>query len=236
MESEGSPGLRSDTDDNSSPPAMRAPAKVLVCFAVPEEAAPFRKRFAGAARVDLLVTGMGRANAERAVVETLGKGRRDLVFTCGFAGGLREDLPTGTVLFAGATESGPGMKERLLSAGAQPGRFHCYARVAASADEKRALREATGADAVEMESAAIDAVCCSQAIPCVTLRVILDTATEDLPLDFNALMTADQRLDFRKLALTLVRRPGKIPALLRLQRLSRAAAERLAGVLQAVVR
>ena len=53
------------------------------------------------------------------------------------------------------------------------------------------------------------------------MRVILDTANEDLPLDFNQLMTADQKMSYGKLALALVKSPGKVGALLRLQKQSR---------------
>ena len=69
-------------------------------------------------------------------------------------------------------------------------------------------------------------------VECVTLRAISDTADEDLPLDFNALMTAEEKLSPLKLALAVLKAPQKIPALLRLGRNSATAAARLAEVLQ----
>jgi adenosylhomocysteine nucleosidase len=226
---------------------------VLVCFALKEEAAPFRKLAAGKPGVAILVTGIGKKNAARAIRNFLasGAGVPDAVLTCGFAGGLEPRLLHGEVLFeieswrdelhesSSASEirdsHSSSLRKKFLAAGARERRFLCADRIAVTAEEKWTLWQQTGADAVEMESGHIRAICREHGIPSATVRVISDIAGEDLPLDFNALAKPDQNLDFGKLLLAIARSPGKIPALLRLQKQTAAAAQKLAAVLEAVI-
>ncbi|HEX5399538.1 MAG TPA: hypothetical protein VFY06_10870 [Verrucomicrobiae bacterium] len=227
----------------------------LLCFALKEEAAPFRKIASGLRhRHQVLLTGIGRVNAEKSVRKFLAGGTLaspSLVLTCGFAGGLNPELKLGDVVFEIPSGSSRGDEaqtqtgnrpepprvscyEKIIAAGAKPAKFFCADRIATTVAEKKVLHDKTGADAVEMESAAIHAVCAEQNIPCITLRVISDTANEDLPLDFNALAKPDKNLDFGKLFLAVAKSPGKIGALMELQKKAKFAAKRLAEVLTKV--
>ena len=208
---------------------------LLVCFALKEEAAPFRKVAADKSGISILITGIGRKNAEKSLREFLATHSPELVLTCGFAGGLNPDLKLGDVVFELTdfklrTPSSE-LRAQLLATGAKPANFFCADRIATTVDKKKKLRAETGADAVEMESEAIHAVCRERGIPCATVRVISDTANEDLPLDFNQLAKPDMSLDYSKLALAILKSPGKIGALLKLQKKTRFAAEQPAGVL-----
>jgi adenosylhomocysteine nucleosidase len=206
----------------------------LICFALKEEAAPFRKLAADKSGISILITGIGRANAEKSVRDFLSKNSPELVLTCGFAGGLNPELKIGDTVFE-IRDPRSAIENNLLSAGATPATIYCADRIATTVAEKTRLRDQTGADVVEMESAAIQAVCTEKNIPCATVRVISDTAHEDLPLDFNALAKPDKNLDFGKLFFAIAKSPGKIPQLMALQKKTRFAAERLAAVLEKVI-
>ena len=202
---------------------------VLICFAVKEEAAPFL-RSCVSKQLKILITGMGGKNAERALAKTLAEFQPEMVLTCGFAGGLNPALRGGEVVFS-ADENFP-LHSRLAAAGAKPASFFCAKRVATSAREKSKLRSDTGRDVVEMESEIIRRICHERKIPGATIRVISDSADQDLPLDFNRLMNSNCELSLAKLILTVLIRPWKIPALMRLQKKSQAAAENLGRVLE----
>ena len=212
---------------------------VLVCFALKEEAAPFHKIAAAKPGVFTLITGIGRQNAENAILHFLKASSPELVLTCGFAGGLNPNLELGDVVFeqphSALRAPHSALEARLIASGAKRVTFFCADRIATTIAEKKKLREETGADAVEMESAAIHAVCREREIPCVTARVISDTANENLPLDFNALAKPDKSLDFGKLALAIAKSPAKIGALMKLQKKTSTAAQRLTAVLEKVI-
>jgi adenosylhomocysteine nucleosidase len=243
----------------------------LICFALKEEAAPFQRIAAGQPEISVLITGIGRRNAEKSTRDFLAGGASvpasrqqnaltrqtrlvsslappEFVLTCGFAGGLNPDLKLGDVVFeifprSSRRESTQikteekleptdvGCYEKLVTSGAKPVKFFCADRIATTIAEKKKLRDETGTDAVEMESAAIHAVCRERGIPCATVRVISDTANEDLPLDFNQLSKPDKSLDYGKLFLAIAKSPGKIGALMKLQKQTQFAAEKLAEVL-----
>ncbi len=201
----------------------------LVLFALPEEAAPFQRLAGGLPGIQTRVTGMGRKNSEAALIAALAETSFARVLTCGYAGALNPALRAGDVLFD--CDELPALRAAFLAAGALEARFHCHTRIAATAAEKRSLRSACEADAVEMESGVVRQLCRHRDIPSATLRAVSDTAGEDLPLDFNRLVTPACRLHAGRLAAAILRRPTCVSGLLRLRRQSRLAARELARVL-----
>lgn len=211
-------------------PTTASSGGVLICFAVKEELKPFLGT-AAFLRATILITGMGAQNADRELRKLLTTLQPRLILTCGFAGGLNPTLPAGAVLFSGDENN---LTQNLLAAGATPATFFCAKRVAITANEKSELHSLTKADAVEMESGVIRRIAQERGIPSATIRVISDAANEDLPLDFNSLMTPQSEIDLSKLILNLLLKPWKMPALLRLQKKTRNAAENLSRVLDSL--
>jgi adenosylhomocysteine nucleosidase len=189
-------------------------ARILLLFAVRDEARHFRP--STGVNCAVVISGIGKPNAEHALRQSLEAGFPHLVLTCGYAGGLNPALRQGEVVFDADAESG--LRESLPKLGARPARFHCADRVIVTAAEKQALWQLTNADAVEMESAVVRDICHRRHIPTATIRVISDDAHQDLPMDFNPLSKPDGNISYRKLARALVGSPGLVPKLLRFQR------------------
>lgn len=198
-----------------------------------EEAGPFKKQCGE--RVPVFFTGIGRFNAEKAVRDYLKNQSPGLLFTCGFAGGLEPGLKVGDVVYELSVNIGDSLKAKLTAAGARPAKIVCVDKIATTAKEKQALRGQTGADAAEMESGAVQAICRERGIACVTVRVISDAADEDLPLDFNQFLTPDKTLDMGKLMMAVAKAPWKMGALMDLQKKTKVAAQQLAEVLMKII-
>lgn len=190
----------------------------------------FGRRPDPAGNVSTLITGMGSDNARASMSAAFQASQPRAVLTCGVAGALRPDLRAGDLVFS--ADEALGLHTTLRELGARPGSFDCVDRVLVTVREKSLQHRRTRADAVEMESGIIRQLCRERGIPAATIRAISDPAGEDLPLDFNALMTPEtRRLNYAKLALALLRRPQRLPALIRLQRRTALAIRRLGGVL-----
>ncbi len=215
------------------PNAIPTPAPTLVCFAVPEEARPFQRLLglgqAQSPAVRVAVSGMGRRNAQAMIDAEFKKERPGLVLTCGYAGALNPELALGQIVFY--ADSKVPNASRLEALGGRAVRFLHSDTIVVTATDKARLRAESGADAVEMESSIIRAACRDQGIPSATVRVISDTALEDMPLDFNALLTPDLKMNYLRLSGMILSHPQRIPALWKFGKETRKAAEALGNFL-----
>ena len=104
-------------------------------------------------------------------------------------------------------------------------------RVVSTAAEKIDLRQ-TGADAVEMEAAAVALKAAEWNIPFYCIRVVTDTFAESFPLDFNRLRDADGRFSRTRIMAAALRRPGSVlPELLKLNKRCKDASQALGDFL-----
>jgi adenosylhomocysteine nucleosidase len=209
---------------------VKPPVDLLICFAVKEEMKFFPCQSWKTSSVQIWVTGIGRRNAAENIRDAIARVQPERVVTAGFAGGLNPRLQCGDVVYEEDFDAGFGRE--LEELGAIPARFHCHRRVAITAEEKSELWRQTGADAVEMESSVIRTICREFNIPSATVRVISDDARQDLPLDFNALMTSDDRINYLKLIWAVFSHPSRIPKLIQFQHQTLDAARKLGAVLE----
>jgi adenosylhomocysteine nucleosidase len=228
--------------------------KILVTFAVPTEFAPWRRQhefqqvssepfplYAADIRVSavrVLLTGVGTAAAARAMRFALAS-PADLCISSGFAGALRSDINVGEILAArlvrrAEKDLAVASDHQLLAMAGeararQVDRFLTAERLIVTAAGKSALVDE--ADAVEMESFMILAEAARHGVRAVAVRVVSDAANTSLPYDFDRALDSKGRIRLSALIAGVVRHPQQIPALLRLGRDCRQAAQNLAGFL-----
>jgi hypothetical protein len=140
------------------------------------------------------ISGIGPRNAMRAAERLLACGV-DRLANWGVAGALEAGLSPGDVLIPDRirhVENDPGFatddeaSERLVAA--LSSRMHVHRgtlwstqRPLASAADKRALAERSGAVAVDMEAASIAAIAARAGLPFVAVKAICDPVTRELP-------------------------------------------------------
>jgi adenosylhomocysteine nucleosidase len=166
----------------------------------------------------LIANGPGPRLVEQAMKQ---KHSVDRILSIGFCGALDPALRIGDIVVSGEVPEG-------LGASFVQGDVVSVDRVAITVREKCDLRAATGAAVVEMESAAVAQKAREWGVPFGCVRVVSDSAGEDLPLDFNRYRDADGRFELTRIAMAALRRPFTVlPGLVRLDRHCRQAAERL---------
>jgi adenosylhomocysteine nucleosidase len=229
--------------------------KLLVTFSVQAEFAPWRRRrnflcqpgdwpvfeaMFGAARVRVLLTGMGQENALAAARRFLAE-KPDICISTGLAGALRGGYGPGDILAARLVgEVGEPVAvashRSLLSAAVDCGarqieRLATSKTIVARAEQKQKL--SSEAEAVEMESYTILAEAARHGVPAVAVRAVSDNADFDLPYDFERARDMKGQIRVMGIVAQMLRRPAGLPALFKLGRDSRFAARRLAGFLDA---
>ncbi|MEI6159670.1 MAG: nucleoside phosphorylase [Roseococcus sp.] len=153
------------------------------------------------------------------------------VLSFGIAGGLASGVATGDLLVASALwDAGemltvdPDWQARLAArCEARPGLIAASSGLLATAAAKAALHRVSGALAVDMESGAAARFARSRGLPFAVLRAVADGPEEGLPEAAAVGLNPDGSPAPWRVMRALLRRPGELPALLRLARASAAA-------------
>jgi len=178
-------------------------------------------------RVVVAANGQGPGLAAAAVEQAAGieeTGVEGLVST-GYCGALDETLRAGGI-FVATSVNGQPVAQPICDLPFRSGPLLSVDRIVGTAAEKRQLA-AAGAMAVEMEAAAVGAAALTRGVPFYCVRVVSDEAGEDLPLDFNRFRNPDGRLSRRRIAAAALKHPGRIPALIKLDRSANRASQAL---------
>jgi adenosylhomocysteine nucleosidase len=144
--------------------------------------------------------------------------RLEALISYGFCGGLDPALAVNDIFVWGRSPTCP-------PALARSGRLLSVDLVVCTSAEKAALRK-TGADAVDMEAAAIAARAHTWNIPFYCIRVVTDAAHDEFAIDFNTVRDSDGRFSRSKIMAAAARNPLKLfPELMKLDRRTRSASK-----------
>ena len=233
--------------------------RVLVTFAVEAEFAPWRKlrdlrqivvgdvrlhrAQIGRAQVEIVVTGMGTENARRISSAVMNNSYQFCV-CAGFAGALGDGYSIGEIMVAEAVQQLGSSKilqcsRNLVRAARADGAkqvklFLTSDHVVRTAKEKSQLAPFAGA--VDMESFAVASAAQEHSVPVLAIRVISDTTERDLPVRIETMVDEQGRVSVGGVIRQVVSHPLQLPALIRLGRESRTAAEGLANFLEAFIK
>ncbi len=196
-----------------------------ILFALTREARPFLRRQRVTRRIKnapcpawwvgesvvVLCTGMGGEAAGRAL-DWARQAFPEIqqVVSAGFCGALVDSLHIGDLVY-------PNCRWRLYTV-EEP----CLTLA-----ERRRIHAATGAHAVDMETAAL----LERGLPCEYLRVVSDDLTHPLPEELSTI-TYGEKLHIGRFLKAVWRRPRLLIELIQLARNTRYAAERLADALE----
>ncbi len=228
--------LLSDTAANLEP--STTPAPVILAVATQPERRVIERSNIEAHGAELLQTGVGPAQV-RSIAEVIAADRPAGLVSIGTAGGLSTELPPGRLLLplSVITEDGQAFQvtpawhtslhQRLTGHDIETGSIVSVSRALRYPHDKQGLNARTGAIAVDMESAELARIAAHHSIPFLIMRVVADPYDQPLPLAALAALTRHGGLHIAGLLGHLLRRPGEITALIRLNTNFRTACQTL---------
>ena len=149
-----------------------------------------------------------------------------LIIMCGVAGALDPSQRLGDVVLDAPLEFASPLRR---------GKIHTASHIIATPQQKAELFKSTGASAVDMEQAVVQAFADQHQIPLIGLRAISDTASETLDPKVVQFVDDLGRPKPVNIAMGLIRQPTLIPYLRRLNANTKYALLQLSEALEAIL-
>lgn len=179
-----------------------------------------------------VVTGIGGVLAAQGVERLIAAFDVERVVVVGITGAVDNDIPIGTVVLPAVVVNGAtGAEYRptRLGGGTPKGKMWTSGELITDLDVIAHLRS-SGVISLDMETAAIAEVCRGHGIAWSVARAISDRATEvSLDDEVFRLINPDGSFNVKKIAAFFVKHPGRVPALSRLAKDTKLAAEHAAA-------
>lgn len=193
----------------------------------------------GGRRVVMILSEAGRRNAARATEILIEAHRPSRVVSAGLAGGLSPELKRNEILTADrllSIDGGdisvvipPPLAEAAEHNGARRGTLLTVEQMVSLPGDKKKLFEQYAAMAVDMETFAVAEVCRRLEVPFSSVRVINDTANDELPSDIENLLEQKSGAARAGAALGAIwRRPASAKDMYQLRENALVASDRLA--------
>ena len=231
---------------------------ILITYAVVAEFAPWRallnlekvtignvtlqRAQIGQATVDFVITGMGATNAAR-VADALISKKYSFCIISGFAGALQPSVKLAAIVVPEKVQNHASRQTEICNADLL---VHASAngamrietllttdRVVNTATEKHRL--SAFAAAVDMESFAILHAANKKSVPTAVVRVISDSFDRDMPAGLDTMVDPRGNVKIAGVLRYVTKHPLMVPALVRLGRDSKTAAEALAHFLESYI-
>ncbi len=186
--------------------------------------------------VAVIIAGMGREAARRGTQLLLDGHRPRWILSAGFGGSLDPALPRNAIVLPNEVLDldggrypidGP-LSPEAISPAVRTGRLLTVDRLIRTAAEKAELRRRFEADLVDMETSAVAALCEARAVRFLSVRVVSDEASVDLPPEIATLMTRSGSYQVGAALRAIWQRPSRIKDFWRLHEHAQEAADRLA--------
>lgn len=203
----------------------------------------FRGGFYDNIRIAIVESGPGGTRARRATAALLDAHSPRWIISTGFCGSLVNDLKIGQIVVSNEVVDEADRRLKIdigmqsdADRGLHVGRTVTVNRIIRSVAEKRALSDATGAIAVDMETCDIAELCQERKTRFLAVRAVSDDLSADLPAEVLSLMGETGSVRMGAVIGALWKRPGSYKDMWRLRENAILAGDRLAKFLDGVVK